>query len=207
MADAADGHASSSSDWEMVESAHEDEEGGLLVPEPPLDDGYLQHDHFLDIEKWARLVNGAMTPYEKHCLETANIPANMLADVRKVIRFFGKENGASAPCKRLLKHLAQEHHVHLGEQVGINTVMFTLVKHLIISDRSGLQVPEGQSCIGCSCFASTYTMLQGCRHRGAKMYLKDGTLMQTLCHRCSVCLRCGKLLGFEICQGCFTESK
>ena len=202
MADAADGNASSSSSsWDMAESEHADQEGVLFASEPSLTEGDLQHDHFMDIEKWARMVNGAMTPYELHCLETASMPENMLADVKKVIKFYGKENGAGAPCKRLLKHLAQEHHLRLDQKVGIHSIMFTLAKHLVISERSGAQVPEGQFCIGCSCLASTYTMLEGCTHKATKMYLKDVPLMNTLCHRCSVCLRCGQLLGLGICQG------
>ena len=203
MADAADGNASSSSSWDMADSDHADQDGALLAPEPSLDAGNQQHDHFMDIEKWARMVNGAMTPYEQHCLESANIPENMQADVKKVIKFFGEESGAGAPCKRLMKHLAQEHHLELDQKVSIHSIMFTLAKHLVISERSGPKVAEGQSYIGCSCLASTYTMLEGCTHRATKMYLKDVVLLQTLCHQCSVCLRCGQFLGFGICQGWF----
>lgn len=145
------------------------------------------------------MLNGTLTPYERHCLleGLANLPDNLVADVKKLVGQYGRQVGAGAPCRRLLKHFAKEERVVVGQIIPPNNVMFTLCKHLLLADRATEALLEDEYCIGCSCLAETYFMPEGCRHRKLSPY-RDRFMPHTLCGTCSLCMRCTRLLDWII---------
>ena len=184
-----------------IEVAVDDVESELSDPEePPTFEpgGHLvqqQHEHFWEVEKNARLLNAAMTPYEAYSLKNLHMQNYAFRctaqDARKVIQFFGQSHGAGAASRRLLKELAISHNLQIGDQVAVTSPMWTLCKHLLLQDRATEpNVVEDDKCMGCSCISASYFMVQGCKHQGVAVW-KDIFLPTTLCNICSKCLRCG----------------
>ena len=191
-----------SSSFEMVDSpAGGDvlEAGDNDIPSEPCDQtSAQQHDHFWQVEEWARLLNAALTPVEKNALMGVNLPERLQLDARTVVQNFGKNVGAGAPCRRVLEHLVTaEVWLKEGDKIQITSNMFPLIKHLVVAERSGHKLVEGPTTIGCSCFSETYLMPLGCPHKRLKIF-KDIYLPHTLCHHCSLCLRCHKFLGLTV---------
>ena len=140
-----------------------------------------------------------MTPYEKHMLldlaDQSNTPLRVQQDIRKLINNYAKPQGACSAARRILKYLVDETKVPMGQKVPINSLGFTVAKHLLIADRGTyVDLNEGRYTIGCSCLAATYLMPEGCRHKRLKLY-KEQWLPSTLCTECSYCIRCHKFLG------------
>ena len=181
------------------ESCHDSDDGGvddgLLCPEPEPRSTHQQHDHFWEIEEWARLLNGALTPMERHTLENCNGPLYIRQDAKKLSLYYGKPAGTQAACKRMLVHFSKEENVKVGDQVPIKGLLFTLVKHMVLADRAGPKVQENRVSVGCSCFAASYLNIEGCQHKAYKLH-KLGVLSDALCPQCSICLRCHKLPGY-----------
>lgn len=167
-----------------------------LPTEPCEQNAVQQRTHYVRIEEWSRVLNAELAPLERHDLLNLEVPGRLLQDAKKMVSNFGKSQGAGAPCRRLLGYLVSKHRpqLKLGDKVPVLSPLFTLVKHLVIAERSGQNLHETNDCIGCSCFAGTYMMANGCPHKQVKMY-KDIYQPHTLCHQCSVCWRCNKFLG------------
>ena len=167
----------------------------LAAPEADRDTMRGQAMHFARVEKWARMLNGTLTPYEKHVLmeSVTNLPESLIADVKKLIANYGREHGPGAACRRLLRYFAKQEKVAVGVYIPPENKMFTLCKHLLLADRQTEALLEDETCVGCSCLSETYFMPEGCRHRKLSLY-KDRFLPTTLCGTCSRCMRCNKLL-------------
>lgn len=181
-------------DWIIPE-----DEDDCTAPEPPGHIMAQQQEMFWQGENMSRVRNGAMTPYERHLLqnlaEQANTPPRVQQDIKKLISNFAKPQGAGAAARRLLKYLVDEYPIPIGQKVPINSLGFTVAKHLLIADRGTyVDLNEGRYTIGCSCLAATYLMPEGCRHKKLKLY-KEQFLPHTLCKDCSYCIRCHKFLG------------
>ena len=190
------------SSFEMVDSPADgdvSEAGENDIPSEPCDQTRAQqHVHFWQVEEWARLLNASLTPVEKNALMCVNLPERFQVDARKVVHNFGKNVGAGAPCKRVLEYLVNaEGFWKEGDKIQISSSMFPLIKHLVVAERSGHKLVEGPTTIGCSCFSETYLMPLGCSHKRLKIF-KDIYLPHTLCHHCSLCLRCHKFLGLSV---------
>ena len=184
------------SDWHIPSSDADEGANALLAPESDFSVMAEQHNLFWKVESWSRMLNADMTPLEKHTLENSQlVPENLKQDLKKVINRFGRHHGASAPCRRLLQHFATN--MDLGMKVGIHTIQFTLVKHLLLAERAGPQIIEDRSTVGCSCLAETYLMLEGCIHSNNCKLYREQLLVNTLCEHCSICLRCKKCLDIE----------
>ena len=179
-----------------------DEESDIILV-PPVPDRRLersQENEFFDVEKKARLLNGFLTPWERHCLDSSNVPHALRADIKKMLLHFGKGSGVGLACRRLLKHFTSEEPVAVGEAVQLTSVSFTLCKHLVIAERSmNHHLMESYQLIGCSCLAATYTMPEGCIHKAGPLH-KQTWLPDTLCKECSRCIRCDKCLVFASCN-------
>lgn len=162
-----------------------------------------QATFFKRVECWSRLLNGFLTPYEKYVLEheTNDFPQSLQNDLKKVIAHFGKPHGAGAPCKRLLKECVKANNVGVGDLLEPQCMAFTFCRHLLLADRNMEALMEDRQTIGCSCFAATYAMPQGCKHKRLGLHQQDRFLPTTLCSICSYCLRCNKFLGLEAFQG------
>ena len=205
-ADGSDSFHPPTSDYESSSSVDgEPEDAGpgaainpaALVPkEPSRKTMRHQAQHFYRIEYWARVLNATLTPYEKHCLEkcTSNLLAPLLIDVKKVISNYGRPQGAQAACKRVLKYMAQEQKVEVGQVLPTTSVIFSMCKHLLLAERATEALMEGPNCVGCSCLSETYCMPEGCKHKKLCLYSRDRFLPTTLCGTCSKCLRCNQLL-------------
>ena len=91
--------------------------------------------------------------------------------------------------------LMEEHQPPLkpGDVVDPKTELWTILKGYM---RSTQQINMEQTYGGCCCLSKTYFMPKGCGckipHRGREV--PD----TTQCSKCSVCLRCGKLLGIKV---------
>lgn len=181
------------SDWH-IPSDEDQDANSLLAPEPGLRLMSEQQSFFRNVENWSRMLNAGMTPVEQSSLENSNlVPEHLRNDLKKVIRRFGQHHGANAPCRRLLQYFATN--MGFGTKVGVHTIQFTLVKHLILAERAGPQAIENRSVVGCSCLAESYFMLEGCIHSHNCQIYKEQLLVNTLCPTCSICLRCKKWLG------------
>lgn len=194
MVDASD----ASSGFKIPTSDEElENDDNLQLPTEPSDpEMFQQKTHFMQIEEWSRVLNAEMTPLERKDLLALELPGRLEQDVKKVVNNFGKYQGAGAPCRRVLQYLVQKHHpvLRYGDKVEVTSPMFSLLKHLVIADRNTQHLPETNACIGCSCFAETYLMPHGCRHKQVKLF-KDIYQPHTLCQECSYCWRCHRLLG------------
>lgn len=166
--------------------------------EPGPKDMKFQQTRFWKCEDVMRLTNAAMTPLEQKNLDQLDIsqlPSVHRGDVEKVLKNFGKAKGCLSPCRRLLEALSKKEQVPVGGKVPLKTVMFTLAKHLLLAERCMDQIrEEPYNAVGCSCYAMTYIMPEGCGHNKVRLY-KELLLHTTLCKHCSKCIRCGKLLG------------
>lgn len=176
---------------------------------PPWDDEWLipSDDEvepelalFWSVEKSARILNGAMTPFEKWDLERwleDGIPNAYQADITKVIRNYGKNRGATSPCKKLIQYLVRQHGSLPGEQAEVSSKMFTLMKHMFLRDRKNWH-PQANDCginfQECSCLAATFLMPAGCTHTRCSVKHENWS-MASLCLECSQCIRCSKYLG------------
>ena len=156
-------------------------------------------------EEQSRLRNAGPTMLEaSHLQMEANVPPAYSQEVTKVLKFFGQEAGANAASKRILKYLDDTAPQEKGECFGIRTVGFSICKSRLLASRAGQPDIEGrENVITCRCFAKTYCMGSGCKHRNWKMHNVDTMIGgHTLCSECSVCLRCGKYLG---CMQAYTK--
>ena len=93
-------------------------------------------------------------------------------DVHKIVKHFGTQTGCNATCRRLIRALCKDKEYLPGDVVSINEVLFTLMKHLLLSDRKNsppLNEEVGR-CVGCSCCSKTYFMPMGCDCKRVKIY-------------------------------------
>ena len=151
------------------------------------------------VERWSRLSNAGLTPSEAHSLldDVNNLPAEVVKDLNRVYKFFGKASGATANAIRCIKYFAEKDAFVEGETAHVNHILFTLCKALCISDRASYgSLTQNGNMAGCSCIAKTYLMPMGCEHKRRKI-TRDIWLPSTLCSQCSQCMRCLKLLGFK----------
>ena len=154
---------------------------------------------FWECEKRARYINGYLTPMERVELEALQVNALQdvkASDVNKIVKHFGTQTGCNATCRRLIRALCKDKEYLPGDVVSINEVLFTLMKHLLLSDRKNsppLNEEVGR-CVGCSCCSKTYFMPMGCDCKRVKIYSQKW-LPATLCSKCSRCMRCYKFLG------------
>lgn len=158
-----------------------------------------QKDVFWQTEKMSRILNGYMTPMERVALQSLHV--NSLegvkdSDVQKVVKHFGTLKGCNTTCRRLIRALCKEKEFLPGEVVAPNVVLFTLMKHLLLSDRKFTPPLDEEvgKIIGCSCCSRTYFMPMGCEHKQVKLY-NQTWLTSSLCSKCSRCLRCHRFLG------------
>ena len=173
----------------------------FLAPEPGDHMQQMQENLFKNVETLARTRNGGLTPLEKYGLESLaednSTPERTKTDLKKVISNFGKKSGATAACKRAMKHFANRKDMQFRDQIQLNDPVFPLAKHLMMVERSEYTLEEGRRTVGCSCLAATYLMPEGCVHKQNQLHKQGNCLLnQTLCSWCSKCVRCQKLLGF-----------
>lgn len=171
-----------------------DVEMDVLEPSPRMQ--HIQRQQFWKGEWQSRACNAALTPLELSNLQglaAVNDGNINPSDVRKVLKFFGQPVGGGAAARRLLHLLAQREHVGFGEKVLVTGMMFSLCKHLLLSERASNPIlDEGGRVLGCSCMPATFFMPEGCVHRRQALYAKSISEIGSLCNLCSECLRCGK---------------
>lgn len=161
-------------------------------------DPSMQYTLFWRVEKLARLMNSELTPAEREGLLAHHngVPVPVARDLKRVCQHFGRRVGANAPARRALEFFATRDRLVVGDMVLISSIEFTLCKHIMLADRVGPELLESETCFGCSCFCKTYATPLGCKHKKLKIYRDNTFLPHTLCHECSICLRCDRLLGF-----------
>lgn len=159
----------------------------------------MQYTLFWRVEKLSRLMNSELTPAEREGLlvhRNDGVPLPVVRDLKRVYQLFGKRTGANANAKRALEYFANKDRLKVDDMVSISSLEFTLCKHILLADRVGPELLECDTCFGCSCFSKTYVTPLGCKHKKVKIFKESTYLPHTLCHECSICLRCDKLLGF-----------
>ena len=151
------------------------------------------------VERWSRMINTEPTPAEVNALRNPELTlsSRMAHDLMKVAQFFGRPRGCNANAKRALQELANDGRSLSGGVTLVNTVSFSLCKHLLVASRAGPSMDETARVLGCSCLAETYFRPFGCTHTNVQLfnnYLSNASL----CGHCSTCMRCGKLLGLLV---------
>lgn len=150
-------------------------------------------------DKQMRLRSEGLTPMEIRTLRDPDVwqgDAQCLADIEKLVGVFGQAHGGNAACRRLLKFCQGKDPMIHGQVAQWDSVVAILGKHLLLAQRRAqlrLQMPLPQHITECKCFSKTYIMGNGCLHK--KVPLWKTNYNQSLCVTCSVCMRCGKLLG------------
>lgn len=158
-----------------------------------------QETHFWEVECESRQLTAKMTPVEEDELSNlilTNPQAATPQEIARVTKGFGNHTGCTQTAKRILFNLAS--HYSVGQTISTLNPAFTLAKHILVGsrvpDQENLQQQEGPELLGCNCLASTYMMPKGCCHTKVKL-TNNIWLPTTLCHQCSKCIRCGRLLG------------
>ena len=123
--------------------------------------------------------------------------AKELKDAEKVLRNFGKKSGGLGAGRRLLKAFQYQDPCKPGEVVGVKDPRFILCRHLLLADRCFPEKPvQWTPRVDCQCLAKTYLMPAGCPCKGMPLHTQ-AWLPDSLCGRCSICIRCGGWLGSQ----------
>lgn len=159
---------------------------------------------FWTSENESRLRNAYMTPYESGRVQGKADDKNEKGHKAwgKVVSHFGQPAGLKVG-KHLLQHQALEAGMDPGQYVLLESVNFTLCKHLFYGSVKDMKNPKGRAAPWsvegralCYCFPETSMQPMGCIHKQKAIYLCN-TFSQTLCATCSICRRCKKLLSWN----------
>ena len=96
------------------------------------------------VERWSRMINTEPTPAEVNALRNPELTlsSRMAHDLMKVAQFFGRPRGCNANAKRALQELANDGRSLSGGVTLVNTVSFSLCKHLLVASRAGPSMDE-----------------------------------------------------------------